>query len=68
MRKSIISLINKLNESQKLEEKRNPENDEANDLIRKSLSSDEFAKTHTTDLRKHGIKVISENEVFKNIK
>ena len=58
MRKSVISLINKLNESQKLEEKRNPENDKANDLIRKSLSSDEFAKTHTTDLRKHGIKYI----------
>lgn len=58
MRKSVISLINKLNESQKLEEKRNPENDKANDLIRKSLSSDEFAKTHATDLRKHGIKYI----------
>ena len=58
MRKSVISLINKLNESQKLEEKRNPENDKVNDLIRKSLSSDEFAKTHATDLRKHGIKYI----------
>lgn len=58
MRKDTINFLNKLNESQKLEEKRNPENDEANDLIKKSLSSDEYAKTHATELRKHGIKYI----------
>lgn len=47
-----------LNESEKLEEKRNPENDEANELIRNSLNNDEYAKNHTTELRKHGIKYI----------
>lgn len=47
-----------LNEFNKLEEKRNPENDEANELIRNSLNNDEYAKNHTTELRKHGIKYI----------
>lgn len=41
-----------------LTEKRNPENDKANELIRSALGSNEFAKNHTTELRKHGIKYI----------
>lgn len=58
MRKDTINFLNKLNESQKLEEKRNPENDEANELIKKAMNDPEFAKTHTNELRKHGIKYI----------
>ena len=55
-----------LEESQKLEEKRNPENDEANELIRNSLSNDEYAKNHATDLRKHGIKYIPPKEDWQS--
>ena len=51
-----------LDESEKLEEKRNPENDEANELIRKAMNDPEFAKTHTNELRKHGIKYIPPKE------
>lgn len=44
--------------SANLTEKRNPENDEANDLIRKSLRDKDFAKTHAQELKKHGIEYV----------
>lgn len=47
-----------VNESEQLNEKRNPENDEANEIIRQSLNDPEYAKTHAQELRKHGIKYI----------
>lgn len=46
------------NESEQLNEKRNPENDKANELIRNSLNDPEYAKTHAQELRKHGIKYL----------
>ena len=49
-------------ESEKLTEARNPENDEANELIRTSLNDPEYAKTHTAELRKHGIKYLKPNK------
>ena len=55
-------IITIINESEKLNEKRNPENDEANELIRTSLNDPEYAKNHATELRKHGIKYIPPEE------
>lgn len=52
----------KLKESEQLNEKRNPENDKANELIRNSLNDPEFAKTHAQELRKHGIKYLKPSE------
>lgn len=49
-------------ESEELTEARNPENDEANELIRTSLNDPEYAKNHATELRKHGIKYIPPEE------
>ena len=47
-----------VNESEQLNEKRNPENDEANELIRQSLNDPEYAKNHASELKKHGIKYL----------
>ena len=53
-----------LDESRKLEERRNPENDEVNELIRNSLSSYDYAKSHAVELRKHGIKFFDYGEDY----
>lgn len=60
-RKEIIDKVRakrKTESEEVLTEKRNPENDKANELIRSALGSTEFAKNHATELRKHGIKYI----------
>jgi len=59
-KKGIKKLLKK--ESEELTEARNPENDEANELIRTALNDPEYAKNHTSELRKHGIKYIPPEE------
>ena len=59
-KKKIKKLLKK--ESEELTEARNPENDEANELIRTALNDPEYAKNHTSELRKHGIKYIPPEE------
>lgn len=55
-KKKIKKLLKK--ESEELTEARNSENDEANELIRTALNDPEYAKNHSTELRKHGIKYL----------
>ena len=44
-------------ESEELEEASNPDNKEANDLIKKSLLNPKFARDHQEELKAHGITV-----------
>ena len=65
MMDEINYLENELEESS-LTEARNPENDEANELIRTSLNDPEYAKNHATELRKHGIKYLKPEKGYDN--
>ncbi len=65
-RKEIINKARARRNESALTEARNPENDEANELIRTALNDPEYAKNHTSELRKHGIKYIKPEKRYDN--